>query len=225
MKKTLIMLLVLGMAGTASAAIVDYTLQYGNPDGPGTSPDNPLQESDTIALDIHWTDVTQSGALLQGTGGLLLSIEGAGTFVDQPIDAYTKPQWFTPGYPSNGTFNVYYGFHPQQSTDPPTELDPQLLAIEGATSIQLPTNYWLPSSTIVVDHILVHCEGDGNVIVTLTPITWDAVIAPPNVLYEGTLQSDREAYGSEIIIYQVPEPLTVALLGLGGLALVRRRRA
>jgi hypothetical protein len=223
MKKTLVILLVLGMASMASATVVKYDLLYTNPDGKGTSPDNPLEESDTISLDIHYGDASGTGALLQNTGGLLLTIEGAGTFVDHT--EYTYPEVFTPGYPTNGVFNVFYGFHPQDSTQPPAELDPKLLAIEAGASIQVPSSYFIPDSTIVVDHILVHCEGDGDVTVTLVPITWDAVIAPPNVLYDGTLGSDREAVGDTITIYQVPEPLTVALLGLGGLALVRRRRA
>jgi len=51
-----------------------------------------------------------------------------------------------------------------------------------------------------------HCDGLGDVIITL----WDE----GGVVIEDT-----------IIIHQVPEPVTMSLLGLGGLALIRRRHA
>lgn len=73
------------------------------------------------------------------------------------------------------------------------------------------------AGSIIVDHILVHCDDIGDVFVDLRPST----------LNGGTLDVTGSPYQGEwggVIIHQIPEPMTVALLGLGGLALLRRRR-
>jgi len=59
---------------------------------------------------------------------------------------------------------------------------------------------------LVADGIIFHCEGIGDALIGL----FDA--------------STYEVYDT-VIIHQVPEPMTLSLLGLGGLGLLRRRRA
>ena len=58
---------------------------------------------------------------------------------------------------------------------------------------------------MLVDEILFHCEEVGEVLLTL---------------WKGDFS---EVYDTQII-HQIPEPMTMALLGLGGLALIRRRK-
>ncbi|HUT30830.1 MAG TPA: PEP-CTERM sorting domain-containing protein [Sedimentisphaerales bacterium] len=73
---------------------------------------------------------------------------------------------------------------------------------------------------LIIDHILVHCDsGDplNDVLVALAPDTASGgTIYLTGAPFDGT-------WGS-VVIHQVPEPMTVALLGLGGLALLRRRK-
>lgn len=75
------------------------------------------------------------------------------------------------------------------------------------------------SPTGAVAYYTFHCTGGEDpydVILTLTPSTSrggsaDTSLATPNI--SGT-----------ITVYQIPEPATIALLGLGGLFLLRRRK-
>jgi len=69
---------------------------------------------------------------------------------------------------------------------------------------------------IVIDHILLHCEGEGDVTV-LPLLTYD---------HGGSLDFDfnEPVAGAGVTIHQIPEPFTMVLLGLGGLVTLRRRR-
>jgi hypothetical protein len=66
-----------------------------------------------------------------------------------------------------------------------------------------PTPMAIPDG-IMADGIKFHCEGEGDVIVTLL----DGA--------DGTVLD-------QMIIHQIPEPITLALLGVGGLFLRRRK--
>jgi len=60
---------------------------------------------------------------------------------------------------------------------------------------------------LVADGIIFHCTGEG-----------DALIGLINA-------STFDVYDTVIIHQQIPEPMTLSLLGLGGLGILRRRRA
>lgn len=69
----------------------------------------------------------------------------------------------------------------------------------------------------IVLPLIFHCDGPGDVLLTFRNGT----------AFGGT--SDF-SFGSvpiegQILIHQIPEPMTLSLLGLGGLGLLRRRRA
>jgi hypothetical protein len=74
----------------------------------------------------------------------------------------------------------------------------------------------IPDGTIYTE-IWVHCEGPGPVIIEVLP---GNAAGGSYDIYGGPYVGD---FG-QIVINQVPEPMTLSLLGLGGLALIRRRR-
>jgi hypothetical protein len=63
------------------------------------------------------------------------------------------------------------------------------------------------AGTVLYDQIIFHCAGEGDAVVTLY---WD-IFGTDEVI-------------DSVTIHQIPEPMTVALLGLGGLFLLRRRK-
>jgi len=67
----------------------------------------------------------------------------------------------------------------------------------------------IASGSNLFSGIIFHCEGPGDVIVTLYDLNGDT----------GELGSILDS----VVIHQVPEPMTMALLGFGGLFLRRRK--
>jgi len=98
---------------------------------------------------------------------------------------------------------------------PETQNAPDVISPEGQEGIWgLASNLELtpvPAGTVLFDQIVFHCEGDdfgaGTVISLMD--------APEGVM--GSILYDS------VLIYQTPEPITIALLGLGGLFLRRRK--
>ena len=66
------------------------------------------------------------------------------------------------------------------------------------------------ANTVLVDQILFHCEGPGDAVIQLIQID-DTYGTPTGVVYD------------TLIIHQIPEPATIALLSLGGLLLRRKK--
>jgi hypothetical protein len=67
----------------------------------------------------------------------------------------------------------------------------------------------------ILDGILLHCVESTDVIIDLHAT---GIVTVDGVSYQESTIFDT------IILHQVPEPMTVALLGLGGLFLLRRRK-
>jgi hypothetical protein len=100
--------------------------------------------------------------------------------------------------------------------DPGYRAEP--LVITPWVSYELGTANFSGMSGTIFDHLLMHCEGQpGDVIIS----------ASAGTTFGGTLDGDGNPYTggwSSVTVHQIPEPMTVALLGLGGLFLLRRRR-
>ena len=68
----------------------------------------------------------------------------------------------------------------------------------------------IPADTVLIDGIVFHCEQPGDVLIEL-------IYDPAYPIYGVSPVLDS------LIIHQIPEPMSVLLLGLGGLFLRRRR--
>lgn len=185
MKKLLALLLVLGMASTASA-----TLQISvNGEQEPIESEIYLSQSETLTLDI-WTDadIEQFGGgswmlvcdITMGTIDPGISVRDGYSYGDPPYTAQ-KPEIIPPeGH--EGIWGFYADF--------------------AGTS----------AGTTLYDEIIFHCEYDD----------------PPHdvtiYLMDAPDGSPATTTYDMVVIHQVPEPMTVALLGLGGLFLLRRRK-
>jgi len=75
----------------------------------------------------------------------------------------------------------------------------------------------LPLVGTIIDEVILHCDTAPNdVLLTLIDLTW--VYDPDNDIYVPVIRVEDTQ-----IIHQIPEPMTMALLGLGGLFLRRRK--
>jgi len=108
-------------------------------------------------------------------------------------------------FPANYTDNVpYYAYYAGISPDP-LSFAPTVNGISWALGYNLDESN---ISGVVLNQINFHYEGSG-----------DAVIQ----LWNSTDYGDTWVLGDELTVHPAPEPLTVALLGLGGLFLRRRK--
>lgn len=72
----------------------------------------------------------------------------------------------------------------------------------------------------VIENVLIHCDGIGDdVLVYLS----DDPLMNTIVIDENFNFMDW-SYGPGVVVHQIPEPMTLTLLGLGGLFLVRRKK-
>lgn len=224
MKKILAMLLVLGLANFANATMSFDLVPTSPGGGHGFDPMDPLLPSEWVELDV----VYSGDVPLWSSGDLTLTINGPGEWCGDDADIYDPPgmpieqSWtvidkFTPEY-------MYMGVIPFPGFNSMTKVDSRTLVIGGATDIN--SLLGIVAGDILFDHLNIHCTGEGEVVVTLTPsISSAGAVGTPTWWDGDLLTEDLQAVGSSISIYQVPEPMTMALLGLGGLALIRRRRS
>jgi hypothetical protein len=147
-------------------------------DGVVNPPDSAieLQPSQVAMIDIHSDGLSQSGAFF-------LSIEGPGVFGD----VSNAVNYVVPNDPENPSIIDI------------SEVGLMLFVDMALVGVPIPP---VPQG-LVVDLIPFHCEGEGDVILTLT-------------------NEEGLVLDTQVIHQIIPEPMTMALLGLGAL-LIRRK--
>jgi hypothetical protein len=235
MKKLLILGLVLGMASMANAAMlltVNGTLLADLPNDPGDPPNKPhgsipstgamepggggtytpgeiwLEPSDWIEIDMEMVSPVCTAY------DVLLELDNAQAAFRVPY--WVPPVGWDPGYWADITFVADFTLMPSA---PFQTIGPQAIRFGGAMKAG---EYMFGPATIFTD-LMLHCEEATDVVLTLS-----CADAAGNVYYlspgveEGPWQTGDIM---DVLIIHQPEPMTMALLGLGGLALIRRRRA
>ena len=194
MKKILVLVLVFGLASAANAAL--HISVNGGP-APADS-EITLVPSDTIILNIHGDDPADGGPreaymLIDGPG----KISAGDLIYGGGLAAYMNGEELAPAFGVSTEQEVVAQFAEFLAMPTLNDVSYALLA-----DSDIPPNDFLDGT--LVDGIIFHCEAEGEVIVTLVDETFGNVL-------------DR------VIIHQIPEPLTLSLLGLGGLFLRRRK--
>ena len=197
MKKLLVLVLVLGMASMASAAL--QISVNGNPEP--IDSEIILEPSDTVMLDV-WTDsMIYAGA--QGEGDWFLMCDNnLGTISGGAANAAIQ-----------ATGNVLAIYDGKEAGAWVIE-SPFDGVGGGVVALGAP----MMAGDVLYDQILFHCEKLGDTVISLV----SGVAIVPDV---GDPYVEVTGVWDEVVIHQIPEPMTMSLLGLGGLALLRRRRA
>jgi len=231
MKKVLILMLVLGMASVANATVIDVvTVGVGSMGHAGTSEDG-LWPGETIEVKIVLNANPYPGR--PSYDGYLLSTMDLDLHLSGPVslDAGTKDKNGDPVWQYNSGFTLFAVVDPTGATNPPyTELANGLDQFVGiaSTPIGPPTS----GSTGPIDlfwDLIIHCDDWGPVTLDMTlnglseyaPYS-DASGANPYPDSPGWIELLESDLG-DMVIHQIPEPMTIVLLGLGGLFLRRRR--
>ena len=211
MKKLLVLLLVLGMASMAQAGLI-LTV-----DGLPAPDEIDLIPSDYITLDVS----VEADTLLAG-GDLMITLSNAQGVLDasgivfeqEPLTLAYNPfagGWIEFNLPWDGPWAT-------------VDAQPQQVLISGGN-----LSFDTMGPYTLMDGLVFHCEEPTDVVIELVAfnrVTYydhDTSVPPGDsvakVLYA------KDTIIDSIIVHQIPEPMTMSLLGLGGLALLRRRRA
>lgn len=211
MKKLLIALVVLSLASFANASLFEISV------GGVIVDETWIQEvpSGEIIIDIHMLEPQFQGA------DLTLQLSNTNAEIDGTGYTYTNPVP-TDLVPGAGYYAQLINWEGPPSIIPGTSTPQSVSWTMGNLSNNTTGTDPTLGSYILLDNILVHCLGPGDVTLSL-------IAAGPVYYHDDTAGAFSTLYQAgtildSIVIHQVPEPATLALLGLGGLFLRRRKK-
>jgi hypothetical protein len=202
MKKLLVLMLVLGISSVASAGVIDLEIVSLNGEIIPATDYIEIAESDWVNIDIMY-DTAMEGQYLSQLS-VEVTVGGLGT-LDMTALTYPPGVW-----------------------DMDTQFSPGITEVVPGKQYLVQYSEGMAGSGaypgIAIDHLLLHCDqGEPENIVTLT-------LADVLLGSVGSMENPFGivgmglTIGPGVTILNVPEPMTLALLGLGGLFLIRRRK-
>jgi hypothetical protein len=151
-----------------------------------------LRPSDTAILDI-WTDVA-----ISGDAGFFALVVNKG--MGEMAGGFVKPE-----FASYGGLFIYDDAETGGGVPVPQGTNG---VWGGVTVFSLLGEAPIPAGSTIFDGILFHCNGEGPTFVQLYAVSG--------------LDWSLGAMLDQVVITQIPEPITMVLLGLGGLFLRKR---
>lgn len=197
MRELSVLLLVFIFSGAANAGVVDIWVTSIN--GQAISPvkEIAIRPSDTVDLSIIWDGVT--GRYFFGLSSIIQKTGG-------------------PGILSLGSTLINPAFDP--TLDRKGSTLGQQWIVEGALFDGIGVAGLTGQPQTLVSNILLHCDGIGDIIIKLL----NYAPGGGSIEVDSNLNSFTPTYGTGVIIHQIPEPMTLMLLGLGSLYLLRRKK-
>jgi len=218
MKKVLALMLILGMASLANATVIDVVMVGpGSLGHAGTSSD-PLYPSETVEIKIVLNadpDPTwYYGGGITGYDGYYLSSMDLDLHVSGPATLSEKGTTLLTKMKHHTLFSPWA--EPEPAVNPPNTIA-YMAGVAAGDGIQGPAD--------LVWNLVIHCEGYGAVLVDLTLHGQSEYADAPDSLWDPPPPWELMTEGDlgDLVIHQIPEPMTIALLGLGGLFLRRRK--
>ena len=224
MKKLLILMLVFGLASLANATVFDVVaVDIGQSGGRTGGPEDKLEDSDVIGLQIilnnnPYPDWPSYDGYVTDGFNFDLHVTGAGSL--GVVMATTKTGDVT-------DLKHHSGLEFWAESDPLIVGNAIAMLMGGTMGAVDASEDGGGGAGVLVWDLLIHCDGSSSDVVvdlTLAGTThiWD--FKYPSGDPYGDVYDAVEGDLGDLTIYQVPEPATIALLGLGSLFLMRRRR-
>ena len=215
MKKFLVLILVLGMASLANATVIDVLVD-------GSLPNDPLLDNDTVGLKIVLNYNPYAG--YSSYDGYALSSMNLALHADGDSSLAAGPAGKVTGLIFSDDFDTT-----SYITDN-IGGDPGFSAIGGVAAPPVKGD---GDPTTLVSNIILTAKADDSqeIVINLAIGTSGTQYAPytdwsgadPWPATPGWLTAVEADLG-DLTLNVVPEPITMALLGLGGVVLLRRRR-
>jgi hypothetical protein len=207
MKKLIVLFAILAMVNVASAGIVDLVISSLNGEPyTGNPSEITLRPTDWINVDVVYAP----------TEGMTIWSLSKEVVIGSPLEmtASIGGAVSTPLVPLTLTWAQGWN----------TDLSKVTMLLNGNPLIDaVATSMGTVAPGIVLDHFLFHCEMQSIDPFTIVLVETDATAAGVSNETDGSDLYELLS-GPGITIHQIPEPMTLTLLGLGSLFLARRKK-
>jgi len=207
MKKMLVFLIVLGLVSTVNASIV--TVKAG-----GSSGTVQVTAGATVEITLVNVDTTiVSGYTVTGMGETTTSAAGH-------VMALSAGRAFNAGFTLTKTLG---NVRNAMTTATATSLTNRYILLDRSiATVNTGDPAISTGTTLFTFSVVVPTAGTAGDKWIITPVTGLPVFTPPTTQYLHQIDTVNVGTTNAVTLY-IPEPMTIALLGLGGLFLRRRR--